>query len=72
VRVTDSTGKTVSVVSNEVGNFWSSVMLEPPLSMEVEKDGRIATMPGTAPTGGCALCHSWPDPVSALGRIRQP
>lgn len=72
IRVTDSKGKTVSVVSNRVGNFWSAEPLEPPLSMEAEREGRVSKMPVTAPTGGCALCHSWPDAVSASGRIRAP
>jgi hypothetical protein len=72
IRATDSTGKVVEAVSNEVGNFWSAEPLTPPLSLEARKDGRVQTMPGTTPTGGCALCHSWPDAVSALGRIRSP
>lgn len=72
VRVTDSKGKRVELVTNLVGNFFSAEALTPPLSMEAELDGRVAQMPGTAPTGGCALCHSWPDAVSALGRIRVP
>lgn len=72
VRVTDKNGKKVSLVTNSVGNFWSLEPLEAPLSMEAERDGRVLTMPVTAPTGGCALCHSWPDNVSASGRIRAP
>jgi hypothetical protein len=72
VRVTDSAGRTASAVSNSVGNFWSTEPLTPPLRMEAEFEGRVAKMPGTAPTGGCALCHSWPDAVGASGRIRAP
>lgn len=72
IRVTDAKGKTVTVVSNEVGNFWSAEPLEPPFSMEAERNGKVRKMPVTAPTGGCALCHSWPDAVSASGRIRAP
>jgi hypothetical protein len=73
VRVTDANQKTVTAVSNEVGNFFSAEPLTPPLTMEAERNGVIARMPGTAPTGGCALCHSWPTPSSgASGRIRAP
>jgi hypothetical protein len=73
IRVTDVTGKRIAVVSNQAGNFWSAEPLSPPLSMEAEFAGRVVTMPVTAPTGGCALCHSWPDPASgAAGRIRAP
>lgn len=72
IRVRDSAGKQVSVVSNAVGNFWSAEPLTPPFTMEAEYGGRVAKMPGDSPSGGCALCHSWPDPVSAIGRIRAP
>jgi hypothetical protein len=73
IRVTDSVGKTVSVITNEVGNFWSKEPLTPPLSMEARRGDRVAKMPIDSPTGGCALCHRNPNPVSgALGRIRTP
>jgi hypothetical protein len=73
IRVTDAKGTLVSVVSNEVGNFWSATLLTPPLRMEAEYQGRVAKMPVDAPTGGCALCHSSPDAVGgARGRIRAP
>jgi hypothetical protein len=73
VRATDADGQRVTVVSNEVGNFWSTVPLKRPLTLEAERAGRIVTMPVVAPSGGCALCHSWPNPVSgAAGRIRAP
>lgn len=73
VRVTDADGKTVSVVSNAVGNFWSAEALKPPFSIVAEKDGRLRPMPVTTPTGGCKLCHSYPDAVGGTtGRIRAP
>lgn len=73
IRVTDSEGRAVSVVSNVVGNFWSAERLVPPLRVQASRDGRTVVMPVETPTGGCALCHSWPDAVSgAAGRIRWP
>ncbi len=73
IRITDRTGKAVTVVSNEVGNFWGAAPLTPPFRVSAERDGRTVTMPILAPTGGCALCHSWPDAQSgAAGRIRAP
>lgn len=73
VRVTDAKGKRVELTTNQAGNFWTAEPLEPPLSMEAERDGRIKKMPVTAPTGGCALCHSVPDAVGgARGRIEAP
>jgi hypothetical protein len=72
-RITDSVGTTVSVTSNAVGNFYSVAPLEPPLQVEAEYEGRIAVMPVTTPTRGCALCHSSPDATGgAQGRIRAP
>ena len=44
LRVTDSNGKTATAVSNAAGNFWSVEPLVPPLSMEAERDGRVAKM----------------------------
>lgn len=72
VHITDSKGKRLALRSNEVGNFWSREPLEPPLMMAVERDGVELQMPVSAPIGGCALCHSWPNPLSAQGRIRAP
>jgi hypothetical protein len=72
IQVTDKNGKSISLLSNAVGNFYSTEKMEPPLKMEAMLEGRTQVMPGTSPTGGCALCHSWPDAVSALGRIRVP
>jgi hypothetical protein len=73
VKVTDSKGKVVEVVTNSVGNFWSAETLEQPLSIEASYQGRVRKMPVTTPTGGCALCHSWPDKTGgAQGRIVAP
>jgi len=72
IEVTDSRGKQLRLVSNAAGNFYSQEPLEPPLSLAAEYQGRALAMPVTTPTGGCALCHSWPDAVSASGRIRAP
>jgi hypothetical protein len=73
IRVTDSAGKEVTVVSNAAGNCWSDEPLTAPFFAETQRGDRIAEMPIDALTGGCALCHRNPNPVSgALGRIRTP
>ncbi len=72
IEVTDAKQKRVVLTSNAVGNFYSDEPLTPPLSMVARHEGRSATMSIASPTGGCALCHSWPDAVSASGRIRAP
>jgi len=73
IHVTDAQGREISVISNEAGNFWSAAPLTPPFSIRASRAGREVRMPIEAPTGGCALCHSWPDATGgAVGRIRQP
>ncbi len=73
VKVTDKNGKVVEVVSNAVGNVYSAEPLEQPLSIEATFQGRTRKMPVTTPTGGCALCHSFPDKTGgAEGRIVAP
>jgi hypothetical protein len=73
VQVSDAKGKTVTVVSNEAGNFWSAESLTPPFRIVAKRGDKIAEMPIEAPTGGCALCHSATAPISgAQGAIRPP
>lgn len=58
VRVTDSTGKTVTLETSRVGNFYSEDRLTPPLTAEVETDGVVREMSQEVETGACNSCHS--------------
>jgi hypothetical protein len=75
VTLSDKAGKTVSLVTNEAGNFYTA---EPfaagGINIKLEKDGKVRTMPRPAPAGSCGACHSYPDPIGdgvsiAEGRV---
>jgi hypothetical protein len=78
VRVTDATGRTVAVVSNQAGNFYLADDLTFPLvRVEVERDGRVDVMdddgvPIRVDYGGCNLCHAAPPRDGAPGRLVAP
>lgn len=67
VRIRDSGGTTVDLVTNEVGNFFTPTALVGPLEIEIEKAGVVRKMPTPAPAGSCNFCHE-PEGVAA-GRI---
>jgi hypothetical protein len=73
IDVTDSKGRSVSVMSNEAGNFWTAEPLTPPFRISAKRGSKTVEMPIESPTGGCALCHSAVGPVGgAKGSIRPP
>ena len=57
IRVTDSTGTTVTLESSGVGNFYTSERLTPPLTAKVETDGVVGEMSQQVETGACNSCH---------------
>lgn len=70
VTVTDATGRTLSVRSNAVGNFYTAETMTPPLQgICVECNGVSRCMPGTAPHGACNFCHAVPPVQGAPGRV---
>ncbi len=74
VQITDGAGKSVSLVTNAVGNFYTPEPLALPLRMAVERDGKRKEMPiPLQAQGACNGCHSYPDAIGgAAGRIRVP
>jgi hypothetical protein len=72
VLVTDARGKSVELVSNAVGNFYTDEPLEIPLRVAIEQAGPRREMPVRAPSGSCNACHS-PQPVGGTeGRLYRP
>jgi mono/diheme cytochrome c family protein len=69
VRLTDADGVVLEATTNEVGNFWFSSLLTPPLQVELIHDGRSTKMAGLAPSGYCAACHTAKDPLGPPGRV---
>ena len=53
VTIADSAGRTVTLVTNEVGNFFTSETLSFPLTVRVGGE----TMPDPVTYGGCNSCH---------------
>jgi len=58
VTVEDSAGSALELLTNEVGNFFSSEPLELPLTVSVEVDGATYPMMSPSPSGSCGFCHS--------------
>jgi hypothetical protein len=58
VTIVPSTGPTVTVTTNSVGNFYTSAPLAPPLSISVSSGGHTNAMSGAASSGACGSCHA--------------
>ncbi|MFT3914972.1 MAG: hypothetical protein QM704_12900 [Anaeromyxobacteraceae bacterium] len=62
ISVRDANGKTVSVRSNEAGNFYSAEKLQPPVTIWMSWGGAVRQMPAltgadVARFGRCNACH---------------
>jgi hypothetical protein len=69
VAVTDADGRSLSVRSNLVGNFYSAESMTPPLQACVEYGGVTRCMTQAAPHGACNYCHALPPISEAPGRL---
>jgi hypothetical protein len=69
VHLTGADGRTVTIRSNEVGNFYTKEPLALPLRVTVEKGGQSATMEPLSPDGACNRCHRLPPEEDAPGRV---
>jgi len=58
IHVTDGKDRTEELVSNEVGNFFSTRRLEPPFLFAVEYGGEIEEMEHAVDSGSCNRCHA--------------
>ncbi len=58
VRITDSTGRTVTLTTSRVGNFETNGRLTPPLTAEVETSAGVRRMNQEVNTGDCNSCHA--------------
>jgi len=57
IDITDAAGDSVSLQANDVGNFYTTKNLTPPLQVTVSKSGATASMTN-APSGDCNSCHT--------------
>jgi hypothetical protein len=81
VLLTDALGKKVSLVTNQVGNFYTAETMTPPIAAEIDQGGATIPMmrqpvpddvygPNSGMQGvGCNGCHTQPSFGGAQGRI---
>jgi hypothetical protein len=68
IDITDSSGRSVSLVSNDVGNFYTTRALTPPLQVTLSRAGG-PSVSATVPGGDCNGCHR---DGSSPGRLSVP
>lgn len=71
VTVTDANGKSIALISNGVGNFYTAEPLTPPFVAMIDRNGQQIAMTAHN-AGGCNSCHSNPSANSAPGRLYAP
>lgn len=69
VILQNPSGKTVTLFTNEAGNFFTAEPLEQGYSVRIEKEGKSMAMSSPPPAGSCNACHSLPPVGNAPGRI---
>jgi hypothetical protein len=72
VHATDAEGRTVTIRSNQAGNFYLADQLAFPLRVSIEQDGVVKTMAPLVTYGGCNHCHRQPPANGAPGRLSLP
>ena len=58
IEVTDVNGVVVTMTANDVGNFRSDEVVEPPLQATIRYAGETIEMRGSFDHGDCNLCHA--------------
>lgn len=69
VLLSDAPGKTVTLVTNSVGNFYTQEPLVFPIRAKLRRGDSVAAMPFPIANGGCASCHTVPPAGGAPGRL---
>lgn len=67
ILITDATGKTLTLRSNGVGNFYSAEPLQPPLQVAAQWGRMRMAMVEPPASGACNSCHQVPSPQVAPG-----
>lgn len=69
ITITDQSNKSVTMVANGVGNFFTTERLEFPIRARIEYEGMVREMLTPQPMGACNYCHRTPPRRGAPGRI---
>ncbi|MBS1121535.1 MAG: hypothetical protein H6Q90_3763 [Deltaproteobacteria bacterium] len=72
VTITDATGQTLNLMTNDAGNFYSPAAMTMPIRATLQFEGRERTMVTRQPVGSCATCHTETGTNNAPGRILAP
>jgi hypothetical protein len=73
VIISDAMGEdALTLITNQVGNFYTSATLPSAYRVSLEYEGERITMPCTPPSAGCAKCHRASPIGFAPGRIFIP
>lgn len=68
VELVDAAGAVVALPTNDVGNFYTTQALRPPLRVALVKGSTRVAMKAPAPTGDCNGCHA-PGGKDVAGRV---
>lgn len=72
VTITDAANKTITLVTNSAGNFYTAQAVTYPISARLTKGSTTVAMSQTVSDGGCASCHTVPPQMLAPGRVYIP
>jgi hypothetical protein len=69
VHLTDANGRSITLRTNQAGNFYTAERLRFPLRVAVTAGGVTKPMEDAVEYGGCNHCHTRPPQDDAPGRL---
>jgi len=69
VHLRDANGRSITLETNQAGNFYTAERLRFPLRARLEQDGVVREMTPEVEYGGCNHCHTIPPEDLAPGRL---
>lgn len=69
VHLRDAGGRTITLETNQAGNFYTAESLRFPLRVRIEQDAQERAMGADVQSGGCNECHNKPPVSGAPGRL---
>lgn len=72
VTITDAAGKTLTLDSNSVGNFYTEATFTAPYTAKVSRNGKELAMQTPQTDGACGSCHTDTGANGAPGRVIAP
>ncbi len=72
VMITGADGRTLDLLANSVGNFYTRTAIAMPYTAKVVRDGKERAMSAAQSNGDCNSCHTVTGTDGAPGRILVP